>query len=112
MHRQNVVSSVVLIALSGWLIFWGIPEYTFGTSSMGLSPQGLPTVMAAGVGICSLIQLIMSLSAMAKSLPSREAANLGFNPSHWKFLGILTATLVATILIMIYAGFIAAGSCA
>ena len=109
MYKDNVVSALLLMALSVWLIFWGIPQSTFGVSSIGLSPRGLPTVMAAGVGLFSLIQLIAGLAGMARGLPSSEPGDLGFTPSHWKILGLLAALAGVSLLVMLLAGFIAAG---
>jgi putative tricarboxylic transport membrane protein len=99
-HRADVAGVAIalgLIALAG-IIFWDMTQLSL-TSTYGLGPKAMPTVVATGLALLGLANLV---TALRGGLPARES----FDPT--AVLLILGGLVALIALIALGGGFIIA----
>lgn len=109
MRKADVVSGIVFIFVSGWLLLYAIPYHTGEGVDYGLSPSGLPYVMALSILVLAVIQVIFALTQRKTAVnDGKQDEATVFWRGHGKFwlqIGLLFLIYLAALKL---AGFIPA----
>lgn len=106
MQKANFISGVILSAFSLWMLVYAIPVHTGEGFDYGLSPAGLPKVMAVAILVLALIQTFTHIPL--KSKRPKEKDPDGFDSSHGTFLLKIGVLFTLTLVSMNLAGFLTA----
>lgn len=110
MHKEDLISSIILICLSLGILIYAIPNHISLGMGFGLSPKGLPKVMAAGILALAVVQAASALFSIRKSKRTdAQNPSKAMDKSHWPFLGLLSVILIASLVTMNFIGFIVGG---
>jgi hypothetical protein len=91
--KADVVSGIGFIVVAGWLLLYAIPYHTGEAAGYGLSPAGLPYVMALSILILAVIQVISALTKKQTAVKNGEQTEAdvswGGHGKFWLQMGLL-----------------------
>ena len=107
MQRADLITGIMTAGLSLWLLFYAIPVHTGEGMGYGLSPAGLPKIMAMSLFCLALIQIGNSLiQSIKRRSAGGEEKETGIGFSHGLFWIKLILLFAISLIGMNYIGFI------
>lgn len=107
MQRADLITGIMIAGLSLWLLFYAIPVHTGEGMGYGLSPAGLPKLMAMSLFLLALVQIgnsVMQLIKRRSAHDEEKEPGIGF--SHGFFWVKITLLFAVSLIGMNYIGFI------
>ena len=106
MQRADLITGIMTAGLSLWLLFYAIPVHTGEGMGYGLSPAGLPKIMAMSLFCLALIQIGNSLiQSIKRRSAGGEEKETGIGFSHGLFWIKLILLFAISLIGMNYIGF-------
>lgn len=107
MQRADLITGIIIAGLSLWLLLYAIPVHTGEGLGYGLSPAGLPKIMAMSLLCLALVQIgntVMQLSKRRSARDEQKAPGIGI--SHGIFWAKIILLLAISLIGMNLIGFI------
>lgn len=110
MQKSNFIAGLILLAFSGWMLAYAIPNHTGTGMGFGLEPEGLPKVISWMILVLAVLQTFSSARNLIQNKKEGIADKQFGVTSALGLFGLMIASVMgATVLLMKYFGFLPAG---